>query len=156
MAATDAGTAKRRRMLALRTLGVSALLFFLALLFPVYRLSDGGNYGGFMVLLLGWMAPFTANGPSGWYANPFLWLAWLGLVLSRWRAMAAIAVIAAGIALAIALTSSHATILLVNEAGTTADVTGNGPGLYPWLASVGAALVGAIATAVVTFAGRRA
>jgi hypothetical protein len=130
---------------------VSALLFAAALFFPVYRLSDGGSYGGFMVLALGWMAPFTDNGPAGWYANPFLWLAWLGLALSRWRAMAVIAAVAAAIALAIALTSSHATTLLINEAGATADVIGRGPGLYLWVASIGAAFAGAIATTAVAF-----
>lgn len=132
-------------MFPIITIAISGLFFIVALALPVYKFANGEYYSGLMVLLFGWMGPFgvVAGNTIGWYANLFLFFAWIALALAKFRPMPFFAVIALSIGIVIALTSLGVSRLATNEAGTMDEVT-IGLGFYMWLASFGVALLGSL------------
>lgn len=132
---------------ALATLVVSGLVYLIALALPVYQFANADSFSGMMVLFLGWMGPFTSDAGNtiGWYANVFLFFAWVAMLLGKFRPMAMAAVIALIIGSGIALTSLSVSSLPINEAGGVAKVT-IGLGLYAWLASFAIAFLGSLVT----------
>ena len=108
-------------------LTVAGLMFFISLGgSTIISGQDKGFLLGFVCLLFGWGASYLA-----WYANPFIFLSGLLLLLNRplWAAGSA------AIAVGLCLTTFQIQTILINEAGTKGPVTGYGWGFYLWLGS---------------------
>jgi len=118
-------------------IGLSILFLIMSLFFPVFYTADGGQFYGFTVILIGWLAIMFANlglGSIGWYANPLLLMAWLGLARPKLRVAGLVTLIVSiGIATC-SLLMVHKTIE-INEGGGTSEIVSIGIGFYIWLAS---------------------
>lgn len=149
-----------RILLVTATIGFSLLLFLASLFFPAFNLSNGSDeFNGISVLLMGWMGFMTTgNNPDawigflGWYANCFVFPAWLGLGLSlKFRAAAFVGLILTLIGIGLAACSTFVEYVPVNEAGSTADVTSMGAGFYVWVVSFAVCALGYFAVIIWSF-----
>lgn len=134
--------------IAVGVISLSILFLLISLFLPVFFTADGGQFDGFGVLLIGWMAIlYLSNGLGaiGWYANPLLVIAWLCLVIAKFRKGGLVVLIVSiGIALCSVL-MVHKKVL-VNEGGGTSEIVSTGIGFYIWLASFLICIIGYIAT----------
>jgi hypothetical protein len=141
-----------KRVLGWGIVALSAILFIAALFFPAiyYRLSEAKPtpnlplhyfFSGFDVMLTG-----IFGGYIEWFANPCLFLAWLGLVRSKYayKTGAIMGFIMSLLALALALKTFNLMNIIVNESGSREPVAGFGQGFYLWLGSILVALFGSL------------
>ncbi|MBY8608269.1 MAG: hypothetical protein IOC39_27040 [Burkholderia sp.] len=120
----------------------ASMLFYLVAMFTApFRTGAPDPHpwaDGWQVLLTGWMG--VLGGIPAWLANPLVFGAWL-MAVKRLRVQAAVL---AALALLFGLSFLSQHQIVVNEAGTVEPVHLDAIGYWCWLASFGAALVGAV------------
>lgn len=121
-------------------LAISVLFFLVAMATAPFRTGAPDPHpwaDGWQVLLTGWMGVFF--GIYAWLANPLVFAAWL-LMTKRLRAQAVVLAVLA-LLFGSSFLSQHQ--IVVNEGGGVEPVHLDAIGYWCWLASFGAALIGA-------------
>lgn len=122
------------------------ILFILACATPAISFSQHGETGfwlGWGMLPFGWLGLFGGGEPHpqiGWYANPILLVAWVMLLLGKWKG----SIVLGLLALAIGLTSFslRSMDIGIDFPSVLSDIK-LGIGAYLWLASMLAIVLGA-------------
>ena len=121
-------------------LAISVVLYLVAMFTTPFRTGSPDPHpwaDGWEVLLTGWLGVF--DGICAWLANPLVLAAWL-LTAKRYRTQA---VVLAVLALLFGMSFLAQQRIIVNEAGDVEPVHLDAIGYWCWLASFGAASVGA-------------
>ncbi len=121
-------------------LAISVVLYLVAMFTTPFRTGSPDPHpwaDGWEVLLTGWLGVF--DGICAWLANPLVLAAWL-LTAKRYRTQA---VVLAVLALLFGMSFLAQQRISVNEAGDVEPVHLDAIGYWCWLASFGAASVGA-------------
>ena len=136
--ATDKPNLSGKQKVARGIVALSVLLYFASLYSPVFK--DSGSILGFYILFFGW---FTIPGNGfAWFANPCLWIAWIGLAKKGLKGDIIISVVMSLAAVALALTTFQLKELVLDEGG--APLLGYDLGFYLWLASIGVTVLGSL------------
>ncbi|MBN3746967.1 hypothetical protein G3N96_16220 [Burkholderia sp. Se-20373] len=121
-------------------LAISVLFYLVAMFTAPFRTGAPAPHpwaDGWQVLLTGWMGVLA--GIYAWLANPLVFAAWL-LTVKRYRAQAVVLAVLA-LLFGMSFLSQHQ--IAVDEAGNVEPVHLDAIGYWCWLASFGAAAVGA-------------
>jgi hypothetical protein len=125
-------------------LGASLLFYTIACALPAleFRMGDRHDtWRGVGVLLLGWGGILT--GQFAWFANPFLWLSWLLILLRFFRASALTALVALLLTLNTFELYSHP--LPADEGGTAQSYLDRPRvGFFFWIAGICVPLLGGV------------
>ena len=128
-----------RAGIIISAIGLSFMLFFVALLLPAFNLSNGDTFPALTAFLFGW------SGALGWYANVFLPVAWLGLATSNFRPSLYMSLVSTILGIGLALCSMLLKTILLDEGGAIGHITSMGSGFYVWLGSFVVCLVADLA-----------
>jgi len=132
-------------------IAISVLLFLVSLLLPAFYTPDE-SIPGWFALLMGWLDLLAIDqvgwGIISWFASFFLPVAWLGLILTKFRPMRIVSLMSASAGLALALCALVMKQILISEGGNTTRILSMGAGFYLWLASFAVCIIGATVSIV--------
>ena len=125
---------------------LSLALYVACLPFDTFCVPTGcDNWPSWATLLFGWLMTDAGSANSTWFANPLLFVGWLGMLkpFRRYNPGKIIAALAGYAALALTVSFYFAETVVSNEGGIAQPITGYGLGYWLWVASAAAFAIAA-------------
>lgn len=120
---------------------MASVVIYVICLFPdsFCMSGDCDDWPGWGILMMGGFVVYASLANMTWLANPLLFLCWILLASSRWRAALVVGTVALGVAVSFLFQDE----VLRSESGHLSRISGTAIGYWLWLASMAAACASA-------------